>query len=227
MLPRLPLDLSTFAILRKSNYVYIDKTKYAYTIITGGRRYFLSRPRRFGKSLFISTLKEILDGNKNLFKGLWIEKSDYIWEKYGVIDLDLSSIEVSNSDDLRTGICSLLKDIAEQYELAIEINSKKPDIALRALARALYGKFGRVAVLVDEYDNPILQALNTSKKADDVRKTLDSFFTVIKSLDSFIDFVFITGVSSLIKAGPFPGANNFRIITMDKRFSEICEHSYE
>ena len=101
MLAKLPLDLSTFREMRKSQYMYVDKTKYAYDIITGGRRYFLSRPRRFGKSLFVSTLKEILHGNKAIFDGLWIAKSDYHWETFGVIELDLSTLGIDSQETLR------------------------------------------------------------------------------------------------------------------------------
>ena len=227
MLSRLPLDLSTFSLLRKSGYLYVDKTEYAYNLITQGRRYFLSRPRRFGKSLFVSTLKEILHGNKSLFDGLWIGKSDYEWHSHGVINLDLSSIEVTSIDDLRTGICALLQDISDDYGLGITLHAEKPDAALRALVRALYAKFGRVAVLVDEYDNPILQVLSDQKQAKEIRNSIRRFFAVIKSLDAFIDFVFITGVSSFAKAGLFSGINNLRIITLDKRFSEICGYTDE
>src|SRR5271170_3655267 len=95
-LPKLPLDLSTFSILRSDQYLYVDKTKHAYNLITGGNRYFLSRPRRFGKSLFVSTLKEILDGNKALFDNLWIANSDYDWKKFGIIKLDLSLLEIDS-----------------------------------------------------------------------------------------------------------------------------------
>lgn len=222
---KLPLDLSTFATLRKSGYVYIDKTQYAYDMITGGRRYFLSRPRRFGKSLFVSTLKEILDGNKDYFDGLWISQSDYQFAKHGIISLDLSSITVENVSDLNSGLCSLLQDICNDYQLNIILNPKKPDVALRALVRALYAKFQRVAVLVDEYDNPILQVLHKHTIAQEVRDGVRRFFAVIKSLDAFIDFVFITGVSSFARAGLFSGINNLRIITMNNQFSALCGYT--
>jgi hypothetical protein len=227
MATKLPLDLSTFFTLRTLNYMYVDKTQHAYNLITGGRRYFLSRPRRFGKSLFISTLKEILTGNKKLFNGLWIGSSDYTFEPHGVIALDLSSIRVNNIHDLNSGLCSLLQDISDDYDLAVTLNSKKPDVALRALVRALYAKFGRVAVLVDEYDNPMLQAITNYKIAREIRDDIRRFFAVIKSLDAFIDFVFITGVSSFAKAGLFSGINNLRVITMNNEFSTLCGYTDE
>src|SRR4029077_2666903 len=112
MLQRLPLDINTFRELRESKYLYVDKTKYAYDLITGGRRFFLSRPRRFGKSLLVSTLKEILSGNKDLFDGLQIAHSDYQWKPHGVIALDFSTLAVSSIDRLEKTLCLALRVIA-------------------------------------------------------------------------------------------------------------------
>jgi hypothetical protein len=221
----LPLGLSTFSKIRKAGYLYIDKTQEAYNLITRGHRYFLSRPRRFGKSLLVSTLKEILDGNRSLFEGLWIDKSNYQWDKHGLIILDLSAIEVTSTEDFRSGICELLQEVADDYALGLTLHTERPDAALRALVRALYAKFGRIAVLVDEYDSPILQVLNDQPKAKEVRNAIRRFFAVIKSLDSFIDFVFITGVSSFAKAGLFSGINNLSIMTMDTQWATICGYT--
>lgn len=222
---RLPLGLSTFAKIRKAGYLYIDKTEHAYNLITQGHRYFLSRPRRFGKSLLVSTLKEILAGNQSLFTDLWISKSNYQWQLHGIVLLDLSAITVSNVDDLRSGLCILLQDIADDYQLNLALNSTKPDIALRALVRALSAKFSHVAILIDEYDSPILQVLHEPQQAKIIRDAVRSFFTVIKSLDALVDFVFITGVSSFAKAGLFSGINNLRILTMDHRWATICGYT--
>src|SRR5579863_9197769 len=115
---KLPLDISTFAQLRTANYIYVDKTKYIYHLITGGRRYFLSRPRRFGKSLLISTLKEVLAGNKQLFEGLWISTSDYSWEEHGVIVLDFSLLYSKSLDVFKKDLCGELYRIAENYEIS-------------------------------------------------------------------------------------------------------------
>ncbi len=175
--------------------------------------------------MLVSTLKEILSGNRSLFEGLWIDKSDYKWEKHGIVLLDLSIIEVTSTDDLRSGICELLQEVADDYALGIVLHTDRPDAALRALVRALYAKFGRVAVLVDEYDSPILQVLNDHEKANEVRSAIRRFFAVVKGLDSFIDFVFITGVSSFARAGLFSGINNLRIMTMDKRWATICGYT--
>lgn len=225
MLQKLPLDLSTFSLLRKSDYVYIDKTSYAYDLITGGRRYFLSRPRRFGKTLFVSMLKDVLCGNKELFIDLYIAQSNYTWHPHGVIELDLSSLEATTTQELKTGICYLLQEIADHYHLDITVPPSRPDLALRSVVKALHKRFGRVAILIDEYDNPILQVINHYKKAQNIRDAMRRFFAVIKSLDAFIDFVFITGVSSFTKAGLFSGINNLRTITLNERFSGICGYT--
>jgi len=224
-LQRLPLGRSSFSAIRKDNCLYVDKTEYAYSLITQGYRYFLSRPRRFGKSLFVSTLKEILEGNKQLFNGLWIEKSDYQWHQYGVIVLDFSAIKAANPDSLSHGICALLQNIANNYELNLTLDKGDAEHALLTLVEVLYKNFGRVVVLVDEYDSPILKHLNKSELAGEMRDTIRSFFAAIKSHDEQISFVFITGVSSFAKAGLFSGLNNLQIMTLDEKWATICGYT--
>src|SRR5689334_3570376 len=114
MLSKLPVDLSTFSELRKQKYLYVDKTKYAYELITNGRRFFLSRPRRFGKTLFVSTLKEILLGHRELFNNLWIETSDYTWQKHGIIALDLSTLAIEDVNTLKIGLKEALMRVARE-----------------------------------------------------------------------------------------------------------------
>ena len=126
ILQRLPLGLSTFSKIRSEGCLYVDKTEHAYGLITQGYRYFLSRPRRFGKSLLVSTLQEILEANKPLFKDLWIENSDYRWNKHGVITLDFSRIEASSINDLRIRLCELLQQVANSYQLELMLNTERP-----------------------------------------------------------------------------------------------------
>jgi hypothetical protein len=227
MLPKMPLDLSTFRELRKSHYLYVDKTKYAYSIITEGRRYFLSRPRRFGKSLFVSTLREILYGNKDLFDGLYIANTDYHWDKYGVIEFDLSALGIDSPETLKSGLCQALEEIACDYALEIETDFTNPELALRSVVKSLYGRFGKVAILIDEYDNPILQVLKNHEQAEEIRNVIRRFFAAIKGLDAFIDFAFITGVSSFAKAGLFSGINNLRDMTLNNKYAGICGYTGE
>lgn len=224
-LQRLPLGLSTFSRIRNEGYLYVDKTEYAHNLITQGDRYFLSRPRRFGKSLFVSTLEEILRKNKPLFDGLWISASDYQWHEHGVIVLDLSAIEVSSVTDLRVRLCELLQKVANTYNLELVLNTERPASALEALVIALHNKFGRVAMLIDEYDSPILQTLNNLEQAEEVCEAIRRFFAAVKSLDKYITFIFITGVSSFAKAGIFSGLNNLKIITLDERWDTVCGYT--
>lgn len=222
---KLPLDLSTFRTLREQQYLYVDKTEHAYNMIAGGRRFFLARPRRFGKSLFVSTLKEILEGNKHLFEGLWIAASPYSWQPHGVILLDLSSLGINSSETLKKGLLRALIEIGNDYNIPIDSTIQEPELALLILVKALKKQFGRVAILVDEYDNPILHALKNPDLATQLRDGIRQFFSAIKGFDQYIDFVFITGISSFIKAGLFSGINNLRIITLDKQFATICGYT--
>lgn len=222
---KLPLDLSTFKEMRESGYLYVDKTEHAYNIITGGRKYFLSRPRRFGKSLFVSTLREILNGNKKLFKGLWIYNSDYNWQQHGIIELDLSALGIDSPESLKIGLCYALNKIAQDYSLNINLKINSPELLLIEVVNALRARFGKVAVLIDEYDNPILQALKDEGRASAIRDAIKLFFTAIKGRDTLIDFVFVTGVSSFTRAGLFSGFNNLRDITLNAKYATICGYT--
>ncbi len=226
-LQRLPLGRSTFSVIRKSGYLYVDKTEDIYHLITQGDRYFLSRPRRFGKSLLVSTLQEVLESNQTLFKDLWIEKSDYHWRKHGVILLDFSTIKATTADIFSTEICALLQNIADSYSLELALKPENAESALLNLVVALYKKFGHVAVLVDEYDSPLLKNLDKPEQAHEICEVMRSFFTALKGLDKYIDFIFITGVSAFAKAGIFSGMNNLKIITLDERWATICGYTDE
>lgn len=224
-LPRLPLDLATFKRLRDENYLYVDKTQHAYNLITRGSRFFLSRPRRFGKSLFVSTLKEVLLGNRSLFQGLWIDSSDYGWLPHGVISLDLSSLDVTTPQELILGIADRLDVIVQAHGLNVVLDRVRAGLDLHKVVVALHKRFGRVAVLIDEYDSPILRSLNNKEQAESMRDALHGFFSAIKGLDEYVNFVFITGVSSFAKAGIFSGMNNLQIIATKEPYADICGYS--
>lgn len=223
---RLPLDIATFRMLREENYLYVDKTQHAYNLITGGRRFFLSRPRRFGKSLLVSMLKEVLVGNRKLFQSLWIDQSDYSWNQHGVIAFDLSSFDVSTIDVFKAGMYRFLEDTAVSYELDVAMNRTEGlGTALRVLVQALSKRFGRVAVLIDEYDSPVLRNLHDREQAKAMRDVLHSFFSAIKGFDEYIHFVFITGVSSFAKSGIFSGMNNLQILTLQESYADVCGYT--
>ena len=224
-LQRLPLDISTFKRLRDDKCLYVDKTQHAYNLIKNGYRFFLSRPRRFGKSLMVSMLKSVLLGDRSVFHGLWIDKSDYAWAPHGVVSLDLSSLDAKTPEALTHGIADRLEIIAQEHDIDVVLDRISTGLDLQKVVVALHKRFGRVAVLIDEYDSPILRSLHDTERAKAMRDMLHGFFSAIKGLDEYINFVFITGVSSFAKAGIFSGMNNLQIITTRDPYADICGYT--
>ncbi len=203
----LPRDLSTFSTLITNNYVYVDKTEHIYNLYaTGDRYHFLSRPRRFGKSLLISTLKELFEGNKALFENLWISNSDYDWQKYPIVHLDFAAIAQRTPHDVSSSLNYHLDAIAHSYSLSVE-ECKLPEEKLVALVTKL-AHFNKVVILIDEYNYPLLSHLATVKLASEQEKVLKNFYGVLKSLDAHLRALFITGVSKFSKSTIFSGINN-------------------
>lgn len=224
---RLPLDFSVFKEMRETGYLYVDKTRHAYTMITQGKYYFLSRPRRFGKSLLVSMLKDLLSARRNLFKGLWIDTSDYNWQEHGVIALDFSRMDISDAASFNQAILRSMQEVVHEYNLEIDIAGLSLAWSMKEVVKALHHKFGKVALLVDEYDNPILHALQDVVRAKDIRDAMQRFFTIVKGLGEYINFVFITGVSSFTKAGLFSGINNLQVLTLEPGYADICGYTEE
>lgn len=206
---KLPIGIQTFEKLVKENCVYVDKTEHMYNFIKRNSYYFMSRPRRFGKSLLISTLKEIFLGNKSLFGSLFIGKSDYDWVSYPVIHLDFSSIAHRTSHDLQVGIMYRLGSIAKQYSIEIP-QGPTPEDVLYYLVTELARQRGKVVILIDEYDYPILTHLHNLTVAREQQAILRSLYTIIKSLDTHLHFVFLTGVSKFSRTSIFSGLNNLK-----------------
>ena len=222
----LPVSIQSFKNIRDFNCLYIDKTRYVYDLVRKKQSFFLSRPRRFGKSVLLSTLKEVLLGNKELFEGLWIEKSDYTWPIFGVVHLDFSLIDSIDCSTLRSSICCNLNVIAEKYKLKIELSSSSPKDALVVLVNALYSKFGKVAILIDEYDHAILSNLH-GPELESILKTLQGFFAGIKGLGDLVHFLFITGVSAFAKAGVFSGMSHPDDLSNRPEYACICGYTEE
>ena len=222
----LPFSIQSFANIREFNCLYVDKTKYAHDLIVQRQSFFLSRPRRFGKSVFISTLKEILLGRKERFEDLWIEGSEYEWPIYGVIHLDFSSIDSTDANSTRASICQNLANIATEYGLSIQLSLTSPNDALNTLVRALFRQFKRVAILIDEYDHAILSTLY-SPQLDEVLKVVQSFFATVKSVGEYVHFLFITGVTAFAKAGLFSGMSHPKDISMIPEYAGICGYTEE
>ena len=225
MKKKLALGKQEFSKIINNNCIYVDKTEYIYKLIADGDYYFLSRPRRFGKSLLANTLKELFRGNKELFKGLWIyDKWD--WETtYPVIKMSFSSIDY-DTHGLTKAISNELDSIAKKYKITIE--KKSPADKFKELIEKLSIK-GQVAIIIDEYDKPIIDYIHEcidvkerdNCQADINRKILKNFYSVLKDLDNYIKFFFVTGVSKFSRVSIFSDLNNLSDITVDDRFSQI------
>ncbi|MCX6580107.1 MAG: ATP-binding protein [Candidatus Aminicenantes bacterium] len=215
----LPIGIQDFAKLVQKNCIYVDKTQYVHNLLQGGGIYFLSRPRRFGKSLLISILKEIFSGNKELFKGCWIYDHMERWGKYPVIHLDFLGVDFK-SFGLEKALMKKLDSIAKQHGVEAEGESCKEKFG--NLIQNLSAKEDkRVVVLIDEYDKPIIDYFETEnmKIAEENRKKLKNFYAELKSRDENIEFLFITGVSRFTKVSIFSDLNNLDDITLDPNYA--------
>jgi hypothetical protein len=218
---KLPLGIQNFKEIINEGYIYVDKTKYIYDLITGLKYCFLSRPRRFGKSLLLDTIAEVFNGDKDLFKGLWIYDSDYSFKKHPVIRLDMGSIPNDSPDILNESLLDELTVIAECENL--KLSSKNSTVFFKRLITALFTKYNqRVVVLIDEYDKPILDHISETEIAEANRKVIKSFYEVLKSTDSCLRFVMLTGVTKLSIASVFSGLNNLVDISLRKKYAGIC-----
>lgn len=216
-----PIGIQNFESLRNDNYFYVDKTKLIYQLARSGRYYFLSRPRRFGKSLLISTLEAYFEGKKELFKGLAIENLEKDWIKYPILHLDLN-IEKYNSPD---SLDKILNDKLEYWESIYGTRPSETSFSLRfaGIVRRAYEQTGqRVAILVDEYDKPMLQSIGNEELQRSFRDTLKPFYGVLKSMDGCIKFALLTGVTKFGKISVSSDLNNLNDISMDERYIEIC-----
>ncbi|GAA5818416.1 MAG: AAA family ATPase [Methanobrevibacter sp. CfCl-M3] len=212
----------TFEFLRENNYLYVDKTKEIRDLIHNEKIVFLSRPRRFGKSLLVSTLEELFKGNKELFKGLYIyDKWDWN-KKYNVISLDMSDMDNRSTEKLEIDLNNTIETIAKTNKIKLnkEISIRKK---FSNLIKELYDSNSKeVIVLVDEYDAPILDNIDNKELADTNRKMLQSFYQTLKNKDEFLKFVFITGISKFIHTSIFSKLNNPTDITLLDNYSTIC-----
>ena len=226
MLKPLPVGVSTFSDIINGGYLYVDKTKWIHELVRHPKGpYFLARPRRFGKSLLVSTLEEVFGGNRALFKGLYIDSTDYQWENYPVIRIDFSQERVNNADELQLVISDYLNDMAN--EIGITLPQTRVFRQFRLLIRKMAAN-GKVVILVDEYDKPIIDNITNVKEAQRIRDVLKGFYTIIKAMDQYVRFVFLTGISKFSKACPdegrisvFSGLNNLNDMSMDERYAAI------
>ena len=205
---KLPIGIQDFEDIRNGNYLYVDKTALIYELVMKGKPYFLSRPRRFGKSLLISTLEAYFQGKKELFEGLAIEKLEQEWNTYPVLHLDLNA-----------------RKYLEMWEAVYgdEMKLRVPEERFFYVIRRAWEQTGRqVVVLIDEYDKPLLQAINNESLMEAYRRTMKAFYGVLKSADRYLRFVFLTSVTKFAQVSVFSDLNQLNDISLDYNYATLC-----
>ena len=216
-----PIGIQNFEDLRRNGYKYVDKTNFVYKLTDEGKYYILSRPRRFGKSLFLSTLEAYFQGKKELFEGLAIYDLETEWKKYPIFHIDLNTANFREKDSLY----NVLNDYLTGWEDKYGTRDSEVTLPLRfkgVIARAAEKEGRGVVILIDEYDKPILQTLQTPELQAEHRAQLKAFYSVLKTQDRYIKFAFLTGVTKFGKISVFCDLNNLMDISMDYRYVNIC-----
>ena len=219
---KLPIGIQTFEKLREGNFLYVDKTAYVYQLASTSTPYFLSRPRRFGKSLFITTLESYFQGRRDLFEGLAIEALEKDWIAYPVLHMDLNARKYESLADLRAMLNQFLEKWEDTYRCA-EKRERSPEERFAYVIERTYERTGRpVVVLIDEYDKPLLQALLDAPLLEEYRRTLKAFYGVLKSADRYLRFVFLTGVTKFAQVSVFSDLNQLQDISAWPDYSAVC-----
>ena len=220
----LPLGLQTFAEVREGAYAYVDKTPHALKLIANGKLYFLARPRRFGKSLFLDTLLNLFEGRRELFTGLHVE-ANWDWQvKYPVVKLDMSG-GFRNADELSSMLADDLRYVADNMGIELAQHNETSRL-FKELLRKAHEHYGRkVVVLIDEYDKPMIDKIGNIELADQMREQLRGFYSIIKAADKHLRFVMLTGVSKFSKVSIFSGLNNLKDISLDPQYASICGYT--
>lgn len=218
---KLPIGIQTFEKIRRGGYLYVDKTEWVWQLVSTSVPNFLSRPRRFGKSLLISTFEAYFSGKKELFEGLAIEKLEEKWEKYPILHLDLNAEIYDTVESLN----AILSNQLTQWEAVYGKGEDETTLSNRfkGVIQRAYEQTGKgVVVLVDEYDKPLLQAMHNDELLEAYRNILKAFYGVLKSADRYLRFIFLTGVTKFSKVSVFSDLNQLNDISMDYDFGTIC-----
>ena len=223
---KLPVGLQDFCKLRTYGYLYVDKTRFLYEMAKETTPIFLSRPRRFGKSLTVSTMKYLFQGEKSLFQDTWIYDR-WDWNtRYPVVHISMTEVDSSSPDRLEESLFNLLMECFASFDLVLDVRLVKD--AFRRLFSSVYRKTGqRIVLLIDEYDKPILDHLHEPALADAIRGVLRNFYSTIKDADPFLRFVFITGITKFTKAGVFSTLNNLNDITFKESYATMLGYTQE
>ena len=216
-----PIGIQNFEKIRRDGYAYVDKTALMYKLVQEGNYYFLSRPRRFGKSLFLSTLEAYFDGQRELFEGLAVSKLEKEWVKHPILHLDLNTRKYDRKEALYEELNRHLEMWEKEY--GDEFSNRSPEERFLQIIKKAFEKTGqRVVILVDEYDKPMLQAIGNEVLQTEYRNTLKAFYGALKSCDRYIRFAFLTGVTKFGKVSVFSDLNNLFDLSFDQRYSTIC-----
>jgi len=218
---KLPIGIQTFEKIRRGGYLYVDKTEWVWQLVSTSVPNFLSRPRRFGKSLLISTFEAYFSGKKELFEGLAIEKLEEKWEKYPILHLDLNARKYESPEDL----IAMLNQFLEKWEAVYgtEKQNRAPEERFTYVIQRAYEQTGKgVVVLVDEYDKPLLQAMHNEDLLEAYRNILKAFYGVLKSNDGCLRFIFLTGVTKFSQVSVFSDLNQLNDISMNLAYATIC-----
>jgi len=222
-LKRFPIGVQDFATVRNNGYFYVDKTDLVYTLTHTNQYYFLSRPRRFGKSLLISTLQCYFEGRKDFFTGLAMEKFETEWKKYPVIRLDMSRLKDLDEEIFAANMDSIFSAIEQEYGIKNDKSNRAWGTRLTNLIYAANKQSGeQVVVLVDEYDAPMLEAMGNREQLEKIRTRMRDLYAPLKALGGILRFVFLTGISKFSQLSIFSELNNLNVITMDDEYATIC-----
>ncbi len=219
---KLPVGIQDFEKLISKGYTYVDKTSLIYQLATLDNSYFLSRPRRFGKSLLVSLLQALFSGRRDLFKGLWIDDSDWDWVVHPIIKLDMSSINNDSPEIFKIDLIRALNEIAAENNMTI--TGASPANYLENLIKKLSVK-GKVVALIDEYDKPLIDRLNQMEIAKANQEILRQFYTILKAQDHNLRFVFLTGVTKFAKVSVFSGLNNLNDLSMSNDYCTLLGYT--
>ena len=216
-----PIGIQNFGEVRRDGYAYVDKTALMYKLVSEGKYYFLSRPRRFGKSLFLSTLEAYFDGQRELFEGLAVSELEKEWVKHPILHLDLNAAKYDEIEALNVLLNVALTEWESRYGKS-DVQTTFSTRFMGVIRRAYEQTGVRVVILVDEYDKPMLQAIGNETLQTEYRNTLKAFYGALKSCDRYIRFAFLTGVTKFGKVSVFSDLNNLFDISFDQRYSSIC-----
>ena len=223
-LKRLPLSISDFKKLQEGDYVYVDKTKQIYDVLKSGDAFFLSRPRRFGKSLTISTLNELFLNHKDLFKNTWICNSDWKWKEYSIIRIDFSNgISSDSKSTFECDFISYLETIAQSYEFSLE-----KEVSVTAKTKLLITTLATInplAIVIDEYDAPLLRQIDKPQLMEEIKEVLQAFYATIKANNHLVSYLFITGITRFAKMSVFSGMNNLKDLSFSPSAADLCGYT--